>query len=220
MTKPVITEACDGLLFDMDGTLWDAVDSYVKIWNKTIADAGVVRQPVTRQELISLMGKQLDVILATLLPGPEGHSPGVQKLLAVNDAAMMPVLGGRLYEGVTDTLRQLHGHIPLYMVSNCGEQGLENFLTFTGLRPYFTDWLSHGATKKPKSANIAALVERYNMKHPMYVGDTATDADASAKAGVPMIWCRYGFGTVDKPDFVIDSITELAGLPPVADALK
>ena len=29
MTKPVITEACDGLLFDMDGTLWDAVDSYV-----------------------------------------------------------------------------------------------------------------------------------------------------------------------------------------------
>ena len=28
-------EKFDSLIFDMDGTLWDAVDSYCEIWNVT-----------------------------------------------------------------------------------------------------------------------------------------------------------------------------------------
>ena len=31
----------DALIFDMDGTLWDAVDSYCEIWNRTFRDFGV-----------------------------------------------------------------------------------------------------------------------------------------------------------------------------------
>ena len=31
----------DSLIFDMDGTLWDAVDSYVAVWDATFAEFGM-----------------------------------------------------------------------------------------------------------------------------------------------------------------------------------
>ena len=120
MTNCKAPLSCDGLIFDMDGTLWDAVDSYVKIWNATIAECGIHRAPVTRDELIAQMGKPLDVILPTLIPGAEGHKPGLLEILMRNEAEMMPRLGGKLYPDVRGTLERLHGRIPLFMVSNCG----------------------------------------------------------------------------------------------------
>lgn len=219
MTNYTAPLECDGLIFDMDGTLWDAVDSYVTIWNKTIDDCAINRQHVTRADLISLMGRQLDYILATLIPGPEGLSPKLLETLFANETAMMPCLGGRLYAGVTETMKRLHGRIPLFVVSNCGQGNLENFLNVSGLRPLVTDRLSQGETKKPKSANISTIIERYNLKTPYYVGDTDTDADAARKAGAGMIWCRYGFGHVDNPDYIIDSFAELLALRPITAAL-
>lgn len=219
MTNYTAPLECDGLIFDMDGTLWDAVDSYVTIWNKTIDDCGLSRQHVTRADLITLMGRQLDYILAKLIPGPEGRSPQVLDRLFANETDMMPRLGGRLYAGVTETMSRLHGRIPLFVVSNCGRGNLENFLDVSGLRPLITDHLSQGETGKPKSANISTVVERYNLKTPYYVGDTATDAEAARTAGTGMIWCRYGFGHVDAPDYIIDSFAELLALRPIASAL-
>lgn len=42
----------DAYIFDMDGTLWDAVDSYAAIWNTTIVQLGVQVPPVTRHKLV------------------------------------------------------------------------------------------------------------------------------------------------------------------------
>ncbi len=33
-----MTKNYDSVIFDMDGTLWDAVDSYCRVWNATIAE--------------------------------------------------------------------------------------------------------------------------------------------------------------------------------------
>ena len=45
----------DSLIFDMDGTLWDAVDSYVAVWNATFEAMGY-RVSVSRDELLLYMG--------------------------------------------------------------------------------------------------------------------------------------------------------------------
>lgn len=219
MTDNKAPLTCDGLLFDMDGTLWDAVDSYVQIWNATIGECGIRRAPVTRAELIEQMGKPLDVILPALISGPEGRNPELLDILMHNEAVMMPRLGGKLYPGVRETLEQLYGRIPLFMVSNCGADGLENFLDFTGLRKFFISWLSNGGTGLSKGANIKTLVERYNMESAYYVGDTVTDEKAARSAGTGMIWCRYGFGKAENPDYVIDSFPQLLTVPPVASQL-
>jgi len=67
--------------------------------------------------------------------------------------------------------------VRLFMISNCSATGLDTFLTYTGLRPYFTDWLSMGATGADKDVNIRTLVGRYNLERAAYVGDVQRDAD-------------------------------------------
>lgn len=205
------TIPCDSLIFDMDGTLWDAVDSYVTIWNDTLAQCNIEAPSVTRQQLLSLMGKHLDQILATLVPSHAGDS-ALLNCINDNERTMMPVLGGKLYPLVEETLRQLHGKYRLFMVSNCGSHGLENFLDITGLRPLFTDALSAGQTMRPKHVNICTLIQRYNLKAPCYVGDTETDAQAAKLAGIPMIWCSYGFGTVGEANATIDTFPQLCNV--------
>lgn len=198
----------DSIIFDMDGTLWDAVDSYCKIWDTTFEQLGIKADPVGRDTLLWFMGSYLEDIMKGLAPGIT-NTAELLPALERNEKVMMRTLGGRLYPGVYDTISELSRRYKLFMVSNCGEWGLDNFLDFTKLRPFFTAWLTHGGTRRPKAANILALKEKYGLRRPVYVGDTQGDADQARKAGVEMIYCDYGFGKVDRPDYTIHSITEL-----------
>ena len=198
----------DSLIFDMDGTLWDAVDSYVKIWNTSLAEFGINNRNVTRDELLSLMGSYLDDILATLVPDAAQRPLLLQRVMD-NETSMMPLLGGKLYPAVKKLIPALAAQYKLFMVSNCGATGLENFVDYNGLRPYFTDLLSHGSTGCSKADNIRTLINRYNLERPAYIGDTRSDALSSRDAGVPFIWAKYGFGNVDNPDAVIASFSQL-----------
>ena len=198
----------DSLIFDMDGTLWDAVDSYCKIWDRTFADCGIEHAPVTREELLRLMGRHLEDIIAVLAPSLAGDT-GFLEHLDANERSMMPVLSGKFYPGVRETIAALAPGRKLFMVSNCGSHGLSNFINLAGIAPYITEALSHGGTGKTKAENIAQLIHSYNLRSPYYVGDTQGDADAAHSAGARMIYCRYGFGTVTEPDITIDCFKEL-----------
>lgn len=198
----------DSLIFDMDGTLWDAVDSYAVIWNRTLDQFGIEHDTVTRHDLLRLMGSYLDKILDELIPDASMR-PGLLRQVMKNEAEMMPVLGGTLYPDVKETIPRMAEKYRLFMVSNCGESGLENFVTYNGLQPYFTDLLSHGSTLKSKTENILTLKERYALEAPVYVGDTQGDADSAHAAHVPIIWTRYGFGTVTDADASIDRFADI-----------
>ena len=203
----------DSLIFDMDGTLWDAVDSYCEVWNHTIDKFGTAMPKVTRERLAPLMGKHLDEIY-TRLGGPaEGYD---KFMIALGEAErnMMPRLGGRLYDGVRETLEELAASgIRLFMVSNCEKNGLPNFLRFTGMEHLFVDTRSFGQTNLGKDKNIAALVDEYHLERPLYIGDVAGDCTASHNAGVPFAWARYGFGdTVPEADYELNAFTELPKL--------
>lgn len=199
----------DSLLFDMDGTLWDAVDSYAKVWNATIAELRVACPEVTRKKLEELMGTPLEDIYRHLI----GNDEIKEKFLASlseNERRLMPVLGGRLYPGVRETIAELAKTKKLFMVSNCDASGVPNFLSYTGLGEFFTDFTTYGGTLCEKDVNIKALVERYKLNAPLYIGDTAGDAKSSHLAGVPFAWASYGFGkNVEEHEFVINSINGL-----------
>ena len=200
--------AIDSLIFDMDGTLWDAVDSYAVIWNVTLDQLGIEHQIVTREDLLRLMGSYLDDILQKLIPNVDQRAK-VLELTMLNEASMMPTLGGNLYPDVRQTLNSLKQNYKLFMVSNCGPQGLENFVAYNALEGCFTDLLSHGGTGKSKAENIAYLIDKYQLKSPVYVGDTQGDADQAHAAGIPFIWASYGFGQVDNPDAKLLSFTQI-----------
>lgn len=205
----------DSYLFDMDGTLWDAVDSYCAVWNRTISDCNAAVPPVTRVHLETLMGKPLDYIYSHLI-GESADKTAFMKSLDENERAMMPLIGGRLYDGVRETLGALAARgARLFMVSNCQADGLPTFIRFNGLEGLFTEALSFGSTGKEKDVNIRYLVERYNLVAPLYIGDTEGDCLHAHAAGVPFAWAAYGFGRdVKGYEYRINKIEELLSCTP------
>lgn len=201
----------DSLIFDMDGTLWDAVPSYCKIWEYTLDEFGLGDIKVTREELDRLMGKPVDVLVDTIVTRHVDRTRFLEALDA-NEDRLMPVLGGRLYPGVKETIRELARDHKLFMVSNCSPKGAVNFMAYSGLTDCFTDSLTYGQTHVGKDVNIATLVSRYGLASPLYVGDTQGDADASHRAGVPIAWAAYGFGHVSDPDYIIKEFSNLIKL--------
>lgn len=210
MSKPKI----DSLIFDMDGTLWDAIPSYCRVWDETCAQLGVPRKPVKYEELLGLMGKPLGEIFEDLVGSDVIDRKTFVDALARTEDRLMPRLGGRLFNGVAETLSELHRRgIRLFMVSNCSGFGLDNFLDFTHLKPLFEDWLSFGATGVDKDINLRTLRERYGLRRSVYVGDIQRDSDSTHLAGMEFAWAVYGFGTVSDAEFKLEKPSDLLLIP-------
>ena len=79
----------DGLIFDMGGTLWDAVDTYARIWNEVFLRAGR-EVHVTRESLIGNIGIPIPRILDNLFPdiAPE-EAARFSKELADEEPALL-----------------------------------------------------------------------------------------------------------------------------------
>ena len=189
----------DGLLFDLDGTLWDSVDSICLSWNRVLERlAPRFAGQVTRPRLIGCMGMLLPDIVKKLLPElPEGQMNGLLDGLLKEENDHVARHGGILYPRVPETLEILARDYPLFIVSNCQDGYIEAFFQAHGLGKYFTDYENPGRTGKPKGDNIALVVRRNGLRNPLYIGDTQGDCNAAAQAGVPFLHAAYGFGRID-----------------------
>ena len=201
----------DSIIFDMDGTLWDAVDSYCKIWDKTFNQMNIVAPITSRDELLNCMGLPIDEIFKRIVK-VEVDKEEYLRLLDINEKEMMPLLGGTLYQGVKEGIPQLAKHYRLFMVSNCGALGLKNFTKFTQLEPYIEDTLTFGETLLNKAQNISLLIERNNLSAPIYMGDTRGDSNSAHAAGIPMIFAEYGFGECSDAEYSVESFTQFVDL--------
>ena len=196
----------DALIFDMDGTLWDAVDTYAEIWNMAFEREGI-EQHITRNDLLALIGTPIDDIIRHFVPADQvEHLLQVIADLVVTE---LPRLGGRLYEGVQEGIATLAQHYQLFMLSNCDELELPIFVRYAGIEPYITDTLAYGNTHLRKADNMRLLAEKYHLQHPVYVGDTDSDCSEAHRAGVPFVWMSYGFGTTDRAQLQFDNFSDM-----------
>jgi len=203
----------DAMIFDMDGTLWDAVGTYCKVWDTIFAAIGVEREPVQYRQLLEQMGKPLDDIFDAIAGPDASYRKEFFDLLPDTENKLEPVYGGKLYPGVPETLAELkYRGVKLFMVSNCFENGLDNFYTFSGLGPMFTDRRTFGSTGCDKDINLLDLKRLYSLKRPVYVGDIQRDCDSTHKAGMEFVWAAYGFGHCSNPDFTIQQFDDLLKL--------
>ncbi|MDE6802251.1 MAG: HAD family hydrolase [Muribaculaceae bacterium] len=199
----------DSLIFDMDGTLWDAIDSYAAVWNRTNAAFGITRQ-VARKDLLDYMGQTIDVIFSGLYADTHGiDTDSYLSRLDHWETTLMPELGGRPYPGVIEGLRALSKDYKLFLVSNCGSEGLRNMMRFIGITDLITDTLTYGETGQSKDCNIATIIRRHDLRSPLYIGDTQGDSNAAHAAGADMAFARWGFGSCTDAELQFDSFPQL-----------
>ena len=200
----------DSIIFDLDGTLWDSTEGVSKTWSLVLNKYDYERKEVTVEDLLSCMGKQLDEIGKILFPK---LSSEVRKNL-MNECCTLEneylgEHGGVLYAKVEETLKELSKKYKLFVVSNCQDGYIECFFKAHKLDKYFTDYECPGRTGLSKGENNKLVIERNNLKKPVYVGDTEGDAESARVAGIPFVFAKYGFGSVEKYQYEIDSFQDL-----------
>ena len=79
----------------------------------------------------------------------------------------------------------------------------------------FKDHESSGRTGHGKADNIRDVIRRRGLLSPVYVGDTVSDEEGAREAGIPFVYCRYGFGEsfgrgkAGRYDMAVDRFDEL-----------
>ena len=199
-----------GIIFDMDGTLWDSSEGVAKSWTEIVEQEYRDRQEVTSGEIQGVMGRTMDQIAAALFSNlPEEKRMELLEKCCENENAYLRTHGGVLYDGLEDALKLLKEKYHLYIVSNCQSGYIEAFLEYYGFQKYFEDIECYGNNGLEKCENIQKVVERNGLTDSVYVGDIQGDYDASVKAGVKFIHAAYGFGIVRQDVPRVQSISEL-----------
>ena len=187
-----------GIIFDMDGTLWDSAENVAKSWELALQQCGYEDVPVTKEDMYRVMGKTMDVIAEILFPFVEGEERAhLLNVCCEVENDYLRERGGKLYPKLQETLEALKDKYHLYIVSNCQAGYIEAFLEYYHFHDYFEDIECFGNNGFQKWENIALICKRNKLGQAVYVGDIQGDYDATTKAGLPFIHATYGFGTID-----------------------
>ena len=207
-------EKAQAMIFDLDGTMWDATDGILKTWNEVIAShPECKRDLLTVEELGGYLGLPMTEIANRMFP----HNTEAEKELLLDECcerenAYLSEHGGILYPKLEETLTILHQNYKLFVVSNCQSGYIESFLKAHKLQRYFDDIQCWGDNKVPKGENNKVIMERNGVTRAVYVGDTSGDEQSARVAGIPFVYAAYGFGEAVAPDYTVQAFEELPKL--------
>ena len=180
-------------LFDFDGTLADSFPFFLSVFN-TIADRHAFRRiDVTRANELRHLGvrQMMDHV---------GMPAWKLPLASRTFMAMMQDSAHAisLFDGIADALRHLHDQgVLLAVVSSNSESNVRAVLgpELAALVARF----DCGMSVFGKASRIRAVLKACGVApaDALYIGDQATDADASRKAGVAFGAVHWGYATID-----------------------
>ncbi|HEX8329609.1 MAG TPA: HAD family hydrolase [Hymenobacter sp.] len=189
----------DSVIFDLDGTLWDATQAITQAFEAARSSVDYVENEVTLAQVQAVTGQPYETVYERLFPTlPADKFEEYRALCARQELAAAEQQGGTLYPDLEATLQYLKEQgYRLFIVSNCQVGYVEAFFANSQLGHYFEGHQCFGTKKLPKADNIREVVAQYGLRAPVYVGDTRGDLAASQGAGVPFIFATYGFGQLD-----------------------
>lgn len=199
-----------GIIFDLDGTLWDSSKAVVDSWNEKISTFDEDVEPITYEQMQGYMGKPMDEIAFGVFHKlPRERALELLKICELYENEYIRLHGGVLYPQLEEVLAELQKNYFLAIVSNCQIGYIEAFLEHHQLGSYFSDTENYGNTLLNKAENIRLVVERNHLERAVYVGDIMSDYQSAVEAGLPFIHAAYGFGNVPEGTPGIGSLTEL-----------
>ena len=201
-----------GLIFDMDGTLWDSSENVAASWTEELRELGYDKT-VTQTDIMGVMGLTMDKLADIIFSEyPKDLRMELLDKCGDNEISYLREHGGVLYPELEETFVRLKKKYHLYIVSNCQKGYIEAFLDYYGFWKYFDDIECYGNNLLEKGDNIALIAGRNGLDKAYYVGDIQGDYDATMKAGLDFIHAAYGFGTITQTVPELEKFSDLPEL--------
>jgi phosphoglycolate phosphatase len=190
----------DAIVFDLDGTLWDATAVVAQAWDRVVQALAPHAGRIDVRAVRGVMGLAHAAMSQRLFPNvPHAEREALVAACYVEESRLLHQMGAPPYPGVAEGLAELAARVPLAIVSNCQAGYIETFADTTGLGRWFADHECHGNTGRSKGENLAAVIARQGWASAVYVGDTAGDQEAADAAGTGFVHAAYGFGQPKRP---------------------
>jgi len=196
----------DSIIFDLDGTLWDASASCTAAWNEALGQAGYSDFVLTEETIRSFSGLKIEDIFGLYFNFiPTERQTHLLNLYKQKEAILMKDRGGVLYPGVPAVLDELKKTYRLFIVSNCLAGYIENFLDLShlafvhagilGEEPH-TEIKSYSVDPLPEGGIIATGCKVYQPK-PSPVDSHGFDVDYVYAVLRPYIVVLYKANPID-----------------------
>lgn len=210
----------EAMLFDLDGTLFRTETLLLPAYHAAfdrLREERLYEGPTPPEErILGSLGMLLEHIWERVMPGsrPETRAR-IDELLLEEQLSRLQQGQGSLYEGVAETLRELHGRgVRLFVASNGLEDYVKGVVRATGIAPYFEDLYSAGEHRtRSKVDLVRLLLGRFGVRSAWMVGDRSSDVEAGRRNGLPVIGCDYaGFrssGELEGDDVRIRAFPQL-----------
>jgi phosphoglycolate phosphatase len=203
----------DGIVFDLDGTLWDTCATCAIGWNRVVTRHGIRFRRITEHDVRSVAGKPHETCIREVFRNlPEPDLRVLVDETGSEDNRLVLERGGAVYDGVAEGLTLLAERHPLYIVSNCQAGYVEAFFDVTGLGRFFQGFECAGRTGLPKADNLSSVVGRGGLNAPVFVGDTDGDRAAARQCDIPFVHVKYGFGACAAAEACVDDFGALCTL--------
>jgi len=189
----------DSIIFDLDGTLWNACSTSAEGWNEGLKSLGITAKKVTTEDIARVVGKPYDQCIEILFPELVKEYKNLKEVLNLYEEKAVKGKGGIIYDGVAEGMEKLSKFYKLFIVSNCSEWYLELFFKFCDIKRYIKDATCYGKAQLSKDEMIVKIKNDYGLKNPVYIGDIAGDQKAANSAGVDFVHVAYGFGEPEMP---------------------
>ena len=198
----------DSIIFDLDGTLWDTRKETIEAVNK-IADKYNIEE-VSEETIENSMGLTDEEVAQKYMPNEsEEKRISIFKQMDRENSRYLRSHGGTLYPDVKETLETLNNNYKLFIVSNCGAGYIESFIDYYKFNNLFTDFIAASKENISKTEAMKRLIDTYNLKKPIYVGDTRGDFEYARAANIPFVHAKYGFCPELETEYKINTFSEL-----------
>ena len=202
----------DAILFDLDGTLWDATSNICESWNKAMIN-NHLKYRFTLNDIKSHMGlTPIETVKIAFNDVDIDTGLNYFKMCVNQEIIDLNNKPGKMYQDEIEVLNLLRSKYPLFIVSNSDKGYIESYLNSLKMHEYFIDHICAGDTSLEKWENILYIKNKYQIDNIIYVGDTLKDYLESSKAKVNFIHASYGFGKINEDVYKINSLKELVPL--------